>query len=405
MLGEYLRLALKTLRAYRMRSTLTVLSITIGVMAVIILTSLAQSGLATLSKGIEEIGGTRLILLWQDSPKKAAKKQGNYLKGLTQDDAKTLREHVDLIDKLTAFQEKNQVSVRRPGASEAKTDQVGADTTFITAYAMHLAEGRNLSEVDLAERRQVCLVGDDLAKKVFGKDPAVGQDLNLNGRRFRVVGRLAYAAKTGMNMGFSWNDLAIVPLGVMRPDGGVGMVTLVSRDPGRNGELLDRANALLLHRHNGVDDFQFMDFAGMLKNFYAVFFGMILLVGLISGMSLLIGGVGIMNIMLVAVTERRREIGLRKAVGANEGTIRLQFLIESIVLSLFGAVIGTVLGVLIAWGAAKVGPMINRDWVGLVSMPAVLLAILAAAGIGLFFGWWPARQAAKLDPILALRSE
>lgn len=405
MLFEYLRLALKTLRAYRMRSTLTVLSITIGVMAVIILTSLAQSGLATLSKGIEEIGGTRLILLWQDSPKKAAKKQGNYLKGLTQNDAKALREHVGLIEKLTAFQAKNQVSVRRPGGLEAKTDQVGADETFIMAYAMRLAEGRNLSEADLAERRQVCLVGDDLAKKVFGKEAAVGQDLNLNGRRFRVVGRLSYAAKTGMNMGFSWNDLAIVPLGIVRPEGGVGMITLISRDPSRNFELLDRANALLLHRHNGVDDFQFMDFAGMLKNFYAVFFGMILLVGLISGMSLLIGGVGIMNIMLVAVTERRREIGLRKAVGASEGAIRLQFLIESIVLSLFGAVIGTVLGVLIAWGAAKVGPMINRDWVGLVSMPAVSLAILAATGIGLFFGWWPARQAAKLDPILCLRSE
>lgn len=405
MLGEYLRLALKTLRAYRMRSTLTVLSISIGVMAVIILTSLAQSGLATLSRSIEEIGGTRLILLFQDSPKKAAKKQGNYRKGLTKDDADALRAHVSLIDKLTAFESRNDVSVRRPGGSEAKTDQVGADETFITAYAMHLAEGRNFSEVDVQERRQVCLVGDELARKVFGDEAAVGQDLNLNGRRFRVVGRLAYASKSGMHMGFKWNDLAIVPLGIVRPDGGVSELTIVSQDPSRNAELIDRANALLLHRHNGVDDFQFMDFAGMLKNFYMVFFGMILLVGLISGMSLVIGGVGIMNIMLVAVTERRREIGLRKAVGASEKTIRLQFLIESIVLSLFGAVIGTVLGVLIAWGATKIGPMINKDWVGLVSVQAVLLAVLAAAGIGLFFGWWPARQAARLDPILALRSE
>lgn len=405
MLGEYLRLALRTLRAYRLRSTLTVLSITIGVCAVILLTSLAQSGLATLAKGIEDIGGSRFVMIWGDSPKKAARKAGNYTKGMTYDDALALRARVPEIERITALYRGDKVSVHLPGETEKQTDLIGSDPVYLEAFNMPLAEGRNLTPQDLAEEARVCLVGDELAEKLFKQEPAVGRQIVLKGDRYRIVGRLRFTPKSGMNFGFSWNDLVIAPLTALQPQGRVAMIAMTRRPEAGSGAMLDRVNALLMHRHNQVDDFQIFDMGGMLKGFYAVFYGMILVVGLIAGMSLVIGGVGIMNIMLVAVAERRREIGLRKAVGATQGTIMRQFLVEAVVLSLFGAVIGAVLGIGLSSLASAIGPHINKGWVGVVSQPAIVMAILASAGVGLFFGWYPAKQAAEADPILCLRSE
>lgn len=406
MLAEYLRLAFRTLGAYRLRSFLTVLSITIGVGAIILLTSLAQSGLATLARGIEEIGGTRFVMLWQDSARKAAQKQGDYTKGLTYADGLALKREIPFIEKLSAVvQHDNLVTARRPGMREKRTDLVGTDDQFLSSWALTLAKGRNLTRHDLATRARVCLVGDELAQKLFPGEEAVGQELVLQGQRYAVVGRLAFAAKSGMSFGFSWNDLAVTPLTVDRPTGQVSMLAMTRREDAKTDDLLDRANAVILHRHNQVDDFQFFDMGGALKGFYAVFYGMILIVGLISGMSLVIGGVGIMNIMLVAVAERKREIGLRKAMGAPKATIMSQFLVEATVLSLFGAMIGMVIGVTLSLASAHLIVLFNKSWVGIVSEPAVIVAVLASAAVGLFFGWYPARQAAELDPILCLRSE
>lgn len=404
MLGEYLRLAFKTLRTNRLRSFLTVLSIMIGVTSVILLTSLAQSGLATLVRGVEEVGGTRFIMLWPDQPKKALGKEAHYLKGLTYQDAEVLKGIPD-VERATALRQMGRKSVRRPGQPERETDLLGTDPDYLKAFVFELEKGRNLTAADMLERRRVAVIGDELATKLFPGEEAVGQEIVLASERFRIVGRLAYAAKSGMNFGFAWNDVALVPLTVVNAEGRVSTITLTSRDPSRNGPLLDRANALLMHRHNGLDDFRFLDFGPMLQGFYAVFYGMILVVGLIAGMSLVIGGVGIMNIMLVAVAERKREIGLRKAVGAPQSAIMRQFLVEAVVLSLFGAALGTVAGVSLAQFAAWLGPVINKGWVGIVSQPAIWVAVLASAGIGLFFGWYPAKQAASLDPILCLRSE
>ncbi|MGE5706990.1 MAG: ABC transporter permease, partial [Bacteroidota bacterium] len=323
-------------------------------------------------------------------------------KGLTYGDARAISQD-PLVERMSAFSSTRETPVRSPGGEEKRTDLVEGDDRFLGMFSLPLASGRNLTSEDLLEHRRVTVIGDDLAKKLFpGEDP-VGKEVVLKGDRYRVVGKLEFASKQGFHLGFSFSDLAIVPL--KHAEGRVNMVALASRDSSRNSELLDRINAILLHRHNGVDDFQFLDFGGLLKGFYAAFFGMILVVGLISGVSLLIGGVGIMNIMLVAVAERKREIGLRKAVGGSRDTILAQFLMEALVLSLFGALIGVLLGCGLAQLAAMIGPMINRGWVGVVSQPAIALAILASAMIGLFFGWYPARQAAESDPILCLRSE
>ena len=183
------------------------------------------------------------------------------------------------------------------------------------------------------------------------------------------------------------------------------MIHLISRDPAQNQPLMDRVNAVLLHRHNGLDDFEYLDFNSILATYYNVFAAMIAVIGLVTGVSLLIGGVGIMNMVLVAISERTREIGLRKAVGASEDTIRTQFLFEAGMLSVFGGLLGTGLGIGLVIGISAVIRIFYADWVSLVSWPAVLVALVAATGTGVFFGWYPARVAAGLDPIVCLRRE
>lgn len=405
MLGEYVALAIATIRGQRLRAALTVLAIAIGVGAVILLTSLAQSGLATLVRGLEEMGGARVVLLWQDAPKAAAGKQDNYLRGLTQADARAMRERVPAIERLTAFSRGERARWHRRGQADKATDIVQGDETFAPTWPLAIAAGRNLTAGDLARQERVVVLGDELAREAFGGEEAVGQELVIDDERYRVVGRTAHAAKGGMNFGFDWNHFVLVPATLAHPDGRVHLMALVTTDKAQNGRVVDLATALLKHRHNGVDDFEFLDFGNMLAGFFAVFTGVLVLVGVISGMSLVIGGVGIMNIMLVALTERKREIGLRRAVGADRGAVMAQFLVEAVVLSLFGALIGLVVGGGLAQALAWGVPLLYRDWVGVVSLPAVVLAVAAAAGVGVFFGWYPARQAAALDPILSLRAD
>ncbi|MEB3186266.1 MAG: ABC transporter permease [bacterium] len=406
MWGEYLRLAWRALSAYRLRSALTVLSITIGVFAIILLVSIGQSANATLSKGVEELGGSRFIMLWEDSAKKAAKKAGLYRKGLTRGDARALGERLPGVEAISAVKTWDDgMTARLVGGPELQTDRIGTDSRYARVFGMRLREGRFLSEDDLAQRRHVVVLGDALARNLAGENALLGDEVVLKGERFRVIGIMAPARRGPMSFGWSWDDSACVPLTVLDPTGRASLLAMRRTADAPVERLLDRANAVLLHRHNGVDDFQLFDLGGMIKGYQATFTAMLVVVGLIAGMSLVIGGVGIMNIMLVAVSERRREIGLRIAVGAPRGSVRLQFLVEATLLSLSGAALGALLGTVSVLAAVVVVPRINPDWLAVMSWPAVATAILAAGFTGVFFGWYPARQASRLDPIVCLRTE
>ena len=270
---------------------------------------------------------------------------------------------------------------------------------------MRLAAGRALNEADMQSRRKAMVIGATLAPKLFGTPEAVGRELRFNGDRFEVVGVLKANQKSGVRLGYEWDELAILPFSAPGVGHDVEEISMTVRRTEDGEQAIKIANSVLLHRHHGVDNFQFLDFGGLLKNFYLAFAAMRVVVGLIAGVALLIGGVGVMNIMLVAVNERMREIGLRKALGATKAVIRGQFLTEAIVLTLFGALVGVVLGIGLVEGATVVITMLNPAWVSSFSYEAVAIAVAASGAIGLFFGWYPARQAAELEPIQALRHE
>ncbi len=406
MVGEYLRLAWRAIAAYRLRSALTVLSITIGVFAIILLVSIGQSANATLSKGVEELGGSRFIMLWEDGAKKAAKKAGLYRKGITRQDARAIATRIPGIEAISAVKTwEDGVTARLVGGAEHQTDRIGTDPRYASVFGMKVSTGRFLSEDDLTLRRHVAVLGATLARTLAGDDGLLGEEIVLKGERYRVVGIMAPSRRGGMSFGWSWDDCACVPLTHLDPTGRASLLAMRRTEDAAVDKLLDRANALLMFRHNGVDDFQLFDLGGMIKGYQATFNAMLAVVGLIAGMSLVIGGVGIMNIMLVAVSERRREIGLRLAVGAPRASIRTQFLVEATLLSLTGASLGAALGTGLVLVAVAIVPRINPDWVAVTSWPAVAIAILAAGLTGVFFGWYPARQASRLDPIVCLRTE
>jgi putative ABC transport system permease protein len=406
MLLEFLKLGLHQIAAHKLRSFLTMLSIAIGAASIVAMTSLAQSGLATLTRGIEDVGGTRFIDIMTDAPKKAAAKGSNYARRLTRGDRDALAAAVPHLESIVGSIKFYNSRVVHGDHPEAITTVLATEPGYFTAYKMAVAKGRPLWQADVDGRRRVVVLGDKLARSLFGAAEAVGQELRFRGNRFEVVGVLGPNRKgDSLNLGYAWDEVAIIPVSAPGVGSELEEISLTVRHT-EDGELAVRvANAVLMHRHHGVDNFQIFDFGGLLKNFYLAFAVMQAVVALIASIALLIGGVGVMNIMLVSVSERMREIGLRKALGASREMIHTQFLLESLVLSLVGAGVGVAAGL----GLTRLGSTMIKTlapaWIETFSPVAVAVALLASCAIGVFFGWYPATRAAEAEPIACLRHE
>ena len=410
MLGEFLRLSLRQIWAHKLRSFLTVLSITIGAASIVAMTSLAQSGLATLTRGVEDIGGTRFITIFADQPKKAKAKRGNHPHRLSIGDRDALAAALPDLAAIVASINFYSSPVSAVAAPAVITSVLATEPNYFGAYKMRLGYGRQLTDSDMTQRARVAVIGDQLRAKLFGAPGAaggcLGQEVRFRGDRFRVVGVLAPNQKgDSINLGYDWETVVIVPLTAPGVGSDVEQISLTVRETRQGEHAIRVANAVLLHRHNGVDDFQIFDFGGLLKNFYQAFAVMQLVVGAIASIALAIGGVGVMNIMLVAVSERMREIGLRKALGATGKVIRTQFLLEAVALTLVGASAGVLIGSLLALGGSAAIHAMNPAWVPTFSFGAVGVALLASTSVGLFFGWYPATRAAEAEPIACLRHE
>jgi putative ABC transport system permease protein len=401
-----LRVAAKSLWTHRFRSGLSLLSIVIGAFAIVLMSSLARSGFETLRRGIEDLGGARLLLIVPKEPERSKAKAHAFEKGLTRIDQGQIFSDVPFLATHCRFGNARDKNVLGDGGTSTRADLVAADSRFLDFFSIPLLRGRAFTDREDAQHASVCVVGRKVSE-ALGQASVLGHWITVGGVRCRVIGELDTRERYGIGLGFDWQKLVVMPaetasdhLSWLRH----GSAFVARTDAVLHNDIVKRIiNARLSERHHGLDDFWLLDFAGLLENFYTLFAVMQVLVGCIASLALLVGGVGVMNMMLVSVSERVREIGIRKALGASPRHIRSQFLTEAALLSSVGGLIGAGLGAAMALGASAIITHLLESWVGLLSWPAILIALGMALGTGLFFGWVPAKRACALSPVEAMR--
>ncbi len=405
---QILAMAWGALRANRGRSALTVLSITIGAFAIVVMSSLAESGLSTLERGIEELGGARILMVVTKTPERGEAKVDAYPQGLTLADRDRLLEDLPHVVGATLFSRLRKKEVVSETGARTTTSVVAADARFLDVLRMPVERGRAFSEDENRGRAALCVVGHKLAAKI-GPSPRepLGRYLSVGNLRCRIAGVLRDNPRFGVGFGFDWNDIVIVPSEAMAdldPIVRARAAMFIQTDAPASNEIVKRiVNARFLARHAGLDDFTLFDFSGVMAKFGAIFAAMELIVALLAGIALVVGGVGVMNMMLVAVSERVKEIGIRKALGARPTTIGMQFLFEAALLSTLGGGTGVALGLGVAVLASTLIAKAVATWQMSLAPGAALAALVVSMGLGVGFGWLPARSAARLDAAPAMR--
>ncbi|MDX9991370.1 MAG: ABC transporter permease [Anaerolineales bacterium] len=399
--------ALESLNANKMRSGLTILGIVIGVAAVIAMLGVGNGAQASITGSINDIGTNILFVFSGNSDAKVRNPRP-----LTIQDAEALADifaapSVQAV--APVVQGQNEIS---GGGQKSSVQVSGVVPVHAQVLNESLSEGEFFSEANLLGRASIAIIGQDTAQTIFErKSGLVGETIRIDGQPFRITGVLA--SKGGGMMG-SQDNRILVPLTTFqaRLKGGandkVNIIYVQAISAEAVPSAAEEVSQILRTRHRtevGVDDFtvftqqDFLSTAQSITGVFTVFLGGI------AAISLLVGGIGIMNIMLVSVVERTREIGLRKALGARRGDILTQFLAESSLLSGLGGVIGILLGWLLALGIEQVSIALDTPFKTAISLDSVLLATLFSAAIGLFFGIYPANRAASLEPVEALRYE
>ena len=414
---EFLRVGWTVIRAHKFRSALTLLSIAIGTFSIVLMASLASSATATIFQGLEDLGGARMIVFFPQRPEKAEKKGASYNRGLTVDDADALRGRIPYVRYFEVHRSMGDREVSdasQQGLAGAlpvrkSADLVAANQDFFGSFGMTIAAGRALHPDDLLGRRRVVVLGHAVAEALFpNPEAALGRVIRAGTDSFRVIGVTAKLTRMGVDFDFDWNNFLAVPLTIgMTADSQTAML-LVTEGMQHNDVVKRLAAAVISDRHNHVDDFKVFDFSVIMEKFYEVFRVMQLIAGLIASVALLVGGMGVMNILLVSVSERVREIGIRKAIGASDKAVGMQFLFESALLSGLGGAVGAALG---CPGVVLAGVIITAQsdagqagWVTVISQPALLAALVSSVLIGVFFGLVPARKAGKLQVVDCLRA-
>ena len=394
MLKESLRMSWQNIRANKMRSFLTILGIVIGVTAIIALITTVESATNEMTRQFSELGAGKVSVSISGTALK---------KGLSETDLERLAavDNVESLDPTVSFT--RHVSAQK---------RLAEDVTIEGRYAVYfqrsedlIGAGRGLTPMDMDRNSHVCVIDATLRTALFpGEDP-LGQTLIVGGQSFRIVGLLSDDNSDVMSAMFSSGDggKVILPFPAaqrMIRSNRVTSLGVYIRDTDRTDETIDEIESLLNAAFNYKDDaYQTINLESLLDAMDTVLGMMTTMLAGIASIALLVGGIGIMNMMLVSVSERTTEIGLRKALGARPRAIQTQFLLEAVMLSLLGGVIGIILGNLLS--------LLFAAWLDVafaVSAGAVLLAFLFSASVGILFGWAPARKASRLNPIDALRS-
>ncbi len=398
------KIAVRALRRNLMRTILTMLGIIIGVGAVIAMVSIGNGAKAQVEAQIASLGQNVILIMSGNVTRGGFGMGFGSAPSLTKGDYAALRSEVAGIVGVSPEVRANaQVAA---GNQNNNIQVLGVGEDYVDIRSWPVASGVNFSEADIRSASKVAIIGKTTAATLFGDLDPVGQIIRIRNAPFTVIGVLS---SKGMSMmGSDQDDIVLVPFtsAMVRLTGGTAFrsFNVQAASPEEVAPTQARITDLLRQRHRiaeGHDD-DFMvrtqqEISEMATSTSRV---MTVLLGAIASVSLLVGGIGIMNIMLVSVTERTREIGVRMAVGARGRDILLQFLIEAVTLSVTGGLIGIILGVV---GARLVS--INFGWTTLVSAQSIVVAFMFSVVIGVFFGFYPARKAAQLDPIEALRFE
>ena len=405
---EILRTALRSLLSNPTRSILTMLGIIIGVGAVITMVAIGN-GASSQMQGIMDGMGSNLLTV-SPAPPNTTGARGAAGSGasLTLADCRAIENEGFSI--LRAAPEVNGTAQVVFGNNNWNTSIIGGDENILPVRVWEIAQGVCFSEAEVRSGAKVCVLGAKVAKELFGYANPIDSTIRIKNIPFRVCGVMK--AKGSSSFGLDQDDFILVPITtaqrrLFRFGNRVDTVRRINVQA-KTRELLDTAKeettAILRQRHKlseGTDnDFDIRDLTQNLENATAMATTMSLLLGAIASIALIVGGIGIMNIMLVSVSERTREIGIRMAIGARPSNIRMQFLTEAIVLSILGGCIGILIGVGISNIASSFLPFKT-----IISVHSVLIAVGFSAGVGIFFGFWPAWKASNLDPIVALRAE
>ena len=403
MLSNAFLIAIKEIKRNLLRSFLTILGIVIGVASVIAMVMIGDGTTANVQQSISKLG-TNMLTLRVGQERRGPPREDNSAKPFTQDDINAIKNELQNI-KAVAAENSSRMNIVY-GNKSSSASVIGTNNDYFIIKDWETTEGRIFDENELNNGKSSCIVGTSVVKQLFADENPVGMNIRLKNLSCNIIGVLK--SKGAAAFGNDQDEIIIVPLKMfqqkIKGDKDVSSILISITD----GDLINNAKteitSLMQERRSlkvdEPDNFHIRDMQETLSAMTSTTKMLTYLLGSIAGISLLVGGIGIMNIMLVSVTERTREIGTRLAIGAMENEVLLQFLVEAIVLSTLGGIIGIILGLGI--GSLSVNMM---DLPFILNKQIILISFIFSTLIGVFFGYFPARKAARLNPIDALRYE